>query len=81
MNKRLKKLNRLHEQNAAKIAMLQAFQEDIDRERTEINNTEMLCLLSEYSMTAEELAELLKTLRQGPVVPRQHPGKEVQENE
>lgn len=81
MNKRLKKLNRLHEQNAAKIAMLQAFQEEIDRERTEINNTEMLCLLSEYSITAEELAELLKTLRQEPVVPRQHPGKEVQENE
>lgn len=81
MNKRLKKLNRLHEQNAAKIAMLQAFQQEIDRERTEINNTEMLCLLGEYSMTAEQLAELLKNLRQGPVVPRQHPGKEVRENE
>lgn len=81
MNKRLKKLNHLHEQTAAKIAALQAFQDEIDRERTEINNTEMLCLLNEYDMTAEELAELLKTLRQGPVVSRQLPKKEIQENE
>ncbi len=81
MNKRLKKLNRLHEQTAAKIAALQAFQQEIDRERTEINNTEMLCLLGEYSMTAEELAELLKRAKEGPVVPRLHPGKEAQEDE
>lgn len=81
MNKRLKKLNRLHEQTAAKIAVLQAFQDEIDRERTEINNTEMLCLLNEYSMTAEELAELLKRAQAGPVVPKLHPGKEEQEDE
>lgn len=81
MNKRLKKLNRLHEQTAAKIAVLQALQEEIDKERAEINNTEMLCLLSEYSMTAEELAELLKHAQAGPVVPELHPEKEEQEDE
>lgn len=81
MNKRLKKLNRLHEQTAAKIAVLQAFQDEIDKERAEINNTEMLCLLSEYSMTAEELAELLKRAQVGPVVPELHPEKEEQEDE
>lgn len=68
MIKKLAKLNLLYQQNAERIARLQARQEAIEKEREEVNRTEMLRMLSEYAMNAEQLGELIKKSKEAPIV-------------
>ena len=43
-------------------------EEAIEKEREEVNRTEMLRMLSEYAMNAEQLGELIKKSKEAPIV-------------
>ena len=60
MDKELKRLNRLIESNGKRLAIVQANQDGYLKRRAEIHNTQMLQMLTEFAVTPETLAELLK---------------------
>ena len=81
MEKRLKKLNRMYETNARKLAVCQAVEEEILKERTEIHNTMMLQMLTEQAVTPAILKEMLEKSRTQAFVPQYRPGQEEQDDE
>lgn len=62
MNPKLKKLNAEYEKNADRIAELQARQRDIDKQRTEIKNNEILGLVHEHHLDYAALSALIQKL-------------------
>lgn len=81
MEKRLKKLNRMYETNARKLAVCQAVEEEILQERTEIHNTMMLQMLTEQAVTPAILKEMLEKSRTQAIVPKYRPEQEEQDDE
>ena len=59
MNAKIKKINAEYEKNAAKIAELQARQKELDKQRTELENLDIVGMVRSMGMTPEELAALL----------------------
>ena len=59
MNAKIKKINAEYEKNAAKIADLQARQKELDKQRTELENLDIVGMVRSMGMTPEELAALL----------------------
>ena len=56
MNAKIKKINAEYEKNAAKIAELQARQKELDKQRTELENLDIVGMVRSMGMTPEELA-------------------------
>ncbi len=56
MNPKLKKIHAEYEKNAAKIAGLQARQKELERQRTETENLEIIGMVRSTGMGLEELA-------------------------
>ena len=55
MNAKIKKINAEYEKNAAKIAELQARQKELDKQRTELENLDIVGMVRSMGMTPEEL--------------------------
>lgn len=62
MNPKLKKINAEYEKNAGKIAELQARQRELDKQRTEIKNNDILELLQEHHLDYAALSALIEKL-------------------
>ena len=66
MNPKLKKIEAEYEKNAAKIAELQSRQRELDKQRTEIKNNEILELVQEHKLDFAALSALLQTIKTNP---------------
>lgn len=61
MNPKIKKINAEYEKNAAKIAELQARQKELVRQRTELENLDIVGMVRSMGMTPEQLAAIIQT--------------------
>ena len=62
MNPKISKLKAEKEKNLKKIADMNARNEEIDRQVTELENLDIIGLVCECRITPEELAKLLKNM-------------------
>ena len=60
MNAKIKKINAEYEKNAAKIAELQARQKELDKQRTELENLDIVGMVRSMGMTPEQLAAFIQ---------------------
>lgn len=83
MNPKIKKINTEYNKNAAKIAELQARQAELEKQRTELENLDIIGLVRGMGMDPDRLAALLRTARTDhPVQPETVPvGKEDRDHE
>ncbi|MDD3253028.1 MAG: DUF4315 family protein [Lachnospiraceae bacterium] len=61
-NPKLKKIDAEYDKNAAKIAELQARQRELDKQRTEIKNNDILELVHEHHLDYAALSALIQKL-------------------
>ena len=66
MNAKIKKINAEYEKNAAKIAELQARQKELDKQRTELENSDILELVHSHDLDITRLAALIRTMNPDP---------------
>ena len=76
MNPKVVKINAELDKNSAKIARLQARNKELERQRTELENTDIIGLVRNVGLTPDQLAELIKGMN--PVV--QNPENAAPEN-
>ena len=70
MNPKIKKIDKEYEKNAAKIAELQARQKELETQRLELENLDIIGLVRSVGLTPDQLAAILQA-----AAPAQ-PGKE-----
>ncbi len=63
MNPKIKKIDTEYEKNAAKIAELQARQAELSKQRTELENTDIIGLVRGVGLTPDQLAVLIQSAR------------------
>ena len=73
MNPKIKKIDAEYEKNAAKIAKLQARQKELEEERLELENTDIIGLVRSTGLTPDQLAALIQVSR--PAAPAPEPEK------
>lgn len=61
-NPKLKKIDAEYDKNAAKIAELQTRQRELDKQRTEIKNSDILELVHEHHLDYAALSALIQRL-------------------
>ena len=61
MNPKIEKLAKDIEKTKAKIAEQQARLQDLEKQKTELENTDFVAVARSYHLTPQELAEVLKT--------------------
>ena len=66
MNPKIKKINAEYDKNAAKIAELQARQKELLRQRTELENSDILELVHSHDLDITRLAALIRTMNTDP---------------
>ena len=66
MNPKIKKINAEYDKNAAKIAELQARQKELVRQRTELENNDILELVHSHNLDITQLAALIRTMNTDP---------------
>ncbi|MBQ2726084.1 MAG: DUF4315 family protein [Clostridia bacterium] len=67
MNKKVVKLRAERANNEEKIAALQTRNEEIDRQITELENTDIIGMVRECGLTPDMLAALIQSMKQNPV--------------
>lgn len=68
MNMKIKKIDAEYEKNAAKISELQARQKELDKQRAEFENLDIIGLVRSLGMTADELAALIQSAKTVPAL-------------
>lgn len=68
MNPKIKKINMEYEKNAAKITELQARQEELTKQRIELENLDIIGLVRNMGLDPDQLAALIHTARATPSV-------------
>ena len=63
MNPKIKKIDAEYEKNAAKITRLQARQRELEKERLELENTDIIGLVRGMGLTPDQLAALIQSGR------------------
>ena len=63
MNPKIKKINTEYEKNAAKITELQARQEELSKQRIELENLDIIGLVRSMGLDPDQLAALIHTAR------------------
>ncbi len=63
MNPKIKKINEEYEKNAAKITKLQMRQEELEKQRTELENLDIIGLVRGMGLDPDQLAALIRTAR------------------
>ena len=81
MNAKIKKINAEYEKNAAKIAELQARQKELDKQRTELENLDIVGMVRRVGMTPDQLAALMEAARQSGPLPVLADGEEEPEHD
>ena len=76
MNPKIEKLAKDIEKTKAKIAEQQARLRDLEKQKTELENTDFVAVARSYHLTPQELAEVLKTRQMASV---QEPSPQEQE--
>ena len=76
MNPKIEKLAKDIEKTKAKIAEQQARLQDLEKQKTELENTDFVAVARSYHLTPQELAEFLKTRQ---MVSEQKPSPQEQE--
>ncbi len=66
MNPKIKKINMEYEKNAAKITELQARQEELTKQRIELENLDIIGLVRNMGLDPDQLAALIHTARATP---------------
>ena len=66
MNPKIKKINAEYDKNAAKIAELQARQKELIRQRTELENSDILELVHSHDLDITRLTALISTMNTDP---------------
>lgn len=66
MNPKIEKLTREIEKTRDKIAELQARQRDLEKQKTELENTDIVALVRSLNLSPEELAAFIKERQAGP---------------
>lgn len=66
MNPKIEKLTKEIEKTRDKIAELQARQRDLEKQRTELENTDIVALVRSLNLSPQELAEFIKSRQAGP---------------
>ena len=66
MNPKIKTINAEYDKNAAKIAELQARQKELIRQRTELENSDILELVHSHDLDITRLAALIRTMNTDP---------------
>lgn len=69
MNPKVKKINAEYEKNAAKISELQARQKELAKERTELENLDIIGIVRSLGVTPDALAALIQASRGGQSAP------------
>ncbi|MGI6498985.1 MAG: DUF4315 family protein [Oscillospiraceae bacterium] len=65
MNPKMAKILAEYEKNKAKISELQSRQRELDHQRTELENNEILELVHSHKLDIDALAALLKNMKSG----------------
>lgn len=73
MNPKIKKINKEYAKNAEKIAELQARQTELEQQRTELENLDIIGLVRNIGLSPDQLAALLRSTN---AAPSQEPGQE-----
>ena len=76
MNPKFKKIDAEYEKNAEKISALQNRQKELEKQRRELENLDIVGLVRGMGMTAEELAALMKASRENRPVSDQNKQEE-----
>ena len=63
MNPKIKNINAEYEKNAAKIAELQGRQAELDKQRTELENLDIIGLVRGMGLDPDQLAALIRAAR------------------
>ena len=63
MNPKIKKINTEYEKNAARIAELQARQEELSKQRIELENLDIIGLVRSMGLDPDQLAALVQASR------------------
>ena len=61
MNPKIKKIDKEHAKNAAKIAELQARQTELEEQRTELENLDIIGLVRGVGLSPDQLAALIRS--------------------
>ena len=65
MNPKIKKINTEYNKNAAKIAELQARQAELEKQRTELENLDIIGLVRNFGLDPDQLAAIIQANRPG----------------
>ena len=76
MNPKIEKLEKEIDKTKNKIAEMQARLRDLEKQKTELENTDFVAVARSYHLTPQELAEFLKTRQMASV---QEPSPQEQE--
>ena len=68
MNPKIKKINAEYQKNAAKIDELQARQAEQTKQRTELENLDIIGLVRSFGLDPDQLAALIQANRLGQMV-------------
>ena len=68
MNPKIKKINTEYSKNAAKIAELQERQAELEKQRTELENLDIIGLVRSMGLDPDQLAALIQANRPGQMV-------------
>jgi len=79
VNPKFKKIDAEYEKNAEKISALQNRQKELEKQRRELENLDIVGLVRGMGMTAEELAALMKASRENR--PVSNPNKQEESHE
>lgn len=66
MNPKIKKINAEYAKNAAKIEELQARQKELVRQRTDLENNDILELVHSHNLDITQLTALLQSMKTSP---------------
>ncbi len=79
MNRKFKKIDAEYEKNEAKISSLQDRQKELEKQRRELENLDIIGLVRGMGMTADELSVLMKVSRENRTVSDQNKQEESHE--
>ena len=63
MNPKIKKIDNEYEKNAAKITELQARQRELEKQRLELENLDIIGMVRSMGLTPDQLAALIQGVR------------------
>ena len=66
MNPKIKKINKEYAKNAEKIAELQARQAELEQQRTELENLDIIGLVRQVGLSPDQLAAILRSVNAAP---------------